>query len=580
MTDEGELAGTGVTPLVGVGHAYWLETSVELGPPPDPDDVDADVERDRFERTRDAVREALEREREAIAERVGDEEADIFDAHAAFLMDPQIADGVTAAIEDGLPATHAVRETFDEHVDQFEGLEGPMAERADDLRDVRDRLLRRLLADEADAGDAATDGTAAAEDPEPSIPGGAVVLADRLTPSETAAFDPDRIAGIATSTGGETSHAAIITRALGIPAVVGVGDVLRTVSDGTPVVVDGDRGVVVPDPDDETRERAAADRTAEPIPEPVSTSDGRSIEVAANVAGPADFDRAVAMGADGVGLFRTEFLFFDRDEPPDEDEQFRTYREALETVSGRVIVRTLDVGGDKPLPYRQDGTERNPFLGARGIRLSLEEQSDLFETQLRALLRAAATPNGDDLAVMFPMITTVEELDAARERLHAIAEDLTAAGVDNAVPELGVMIETPAAAFVADELAARVDFLSLGTNDLTQYVMAADRENERVADLQDPLSPPVLRAIARTVRAGHEGGAWVGMCGELAGDPAVTELLVGLGLDELSASPIAVPAVKRQVQDLDANAATDLADRVLDAATREEVRARYEDESR
>ncbi len=560
MTDQ--LDGVGVAPVVGVGPAHWLVSAIDLGEPPEPDSVDPETERERFDRACEAVQRALEDERDRIADRIGTDEAAVFEAHAAFLQDPQIEDGVAEAIDEGLPATHAVAETFDEHITQFESLSGPMAERADDLRDVRDRLLRQLLADEADGE----------RTPQPaSIPDGAVVLADRLTPHETAGFDPDRIAGVATTTGGGTAHAAIIARSLGIPAVVGVGEELASIADGTSVVVDGTDGVVIPDPDAETLARIDDEQSVEPIVETVSTADGREIEVAANVAGRRDLDAAASMGADGVGLFRTEFLFFDRDVPPDEDEQFRLYREALDTVSGRVIVRTLDVGGDKPLPYRSAADEPNPALGARGIRLSLGSLSELFETQLRAILRTAATPDGDRLAVMFPMVTTVEELDTARERLHAVADDLTDAGIDNAIPELGVMIETPASVFVADELAARVEFLSLGTNDLTQYVMAADRENERLRSLQDPLSPPVVRAIAHAVRAGHAGGAWVGMCGELAGDPAVTDLLVGLGLDELSASPIAVPAVKQQLRSIDAEDAAARAQRVLDAPTREAI---------
>ncbi|WP_440765714.1 phosphoenolpyruvate--protein phosphotransferase [Natronorubrum sp. DTA7] len=547
------LGGTGVTPAVGVGPVHWLATDLELPEPPDADAVDRSSERERIAAARERALEALDRERAAAAERVGESEAQIFDAHAAFLTDPQLEDGIDEAVDDGLPAEHAVQAAFEDPIAQFEAMEGPMAERADDLRDVRDRLVRELLGRETAA-----------------IPPGSVLLAERLTPSDTTGLDPDSVAGVATVTGGRTAHAAILARALGLPAVVGVGEALRALEAGTPVVVDGERGRVIADPDPETRDRAGRDRTVEPIAEPVATADGRLIEVAANVGGD-DFAAAATQGADGIGLFRTEFLFLDREEPPTEDEQYEAYSDALETFpDGRVIVRTLDVGGDKPLPYREGASERNPFLGARGIRVALEELSDLFETQLRAICRAAATENGGELAVMFPMIATVEELEATQARLEAAASALAEEGIEYGRPTVGVMIETPSAVFMTDELAARVDFLSIGTNDLTQYVMAADRENERVADLQDPLHPAVLRAIDRTTD--HGGDAWVGVCGELAGDPAVTELLIGLGVEELSTSPIAIPAIKRRVREVESAAARALADRALEAETREDVR--------
>ncbi|WP_440769524.1 phosphoenolpyruvate--protein phosphotransferase [Natronorubrum sp. DTA28] len=553
------LEGTGVTPATGVGPVHWLAADLELPEPPDADAVDRSSERERVADARERALEALERERAAAAERVGESEAEIFDAHAAFLTDPQLEDGIDEAVDDGLPAEHAVRAAFEDPIAQFEAMEGPMADRADDLRDVRDRLVRELLGRETAA-----------------IPAGSVLLAERLTPSDTAGLDPDSVAGVATVTGGRTAHAAILARALGLPAVVGVGEALRALEAGTPVVVDGERGLVIADPDPETRDRAGRDRRVEPIAEPVETADGRPIEVAANVGGD-DFAAAATQGADGIGLFRTEFLFLDRDEPPTEDEQYEAYADALETFpDGRVIVRTLDVGGDKPLPYREGASERNPFLGARGIRVALEELSDLFETQLRAICRAAATESGGELAVMFPMITTVEELEEAQARLEAAASALADEGIEYERPTTGVMIETPSAVFIADELAARVDFLSIGTNDLTQYVMAADRENERVADLQDPLHPAVLRAIDRTTSHGDD--AWVGVCGELAGDSAVTELLIGLGVEELSTSPIAIPAVKRRVREVESAEARTLADRALEAETRDAVATLLDDE--
>lgn len=550
------LTGTGVTPLSGLGRVVWYADEVELGDPPDPSEIDADAERARLEDARSTAEADLESERERAEERVGEEEAEVFGAHVQFLNDPQLREDIEDAIEEGLPAEHAVREGFSGPIEQFEGMEGRMAERADDLRDVRDRLLRVLT----DAG-----GTDLA-----NLPEGSILLAERLTPSDTAKLDPERVAGFATVLGGRTSHAAIFARSLGLPAVVGVGDDLQDIEEGAELVVDGEAGEVIADPDESVRERAATIREVEIRREPVETADGREIEVAANLGTLAELEGAVEHGADGVGLFRTEFLFLDRESPPDEDEQYETYREALSAFpDGRVVVRTLDVGGDKPIPYLDLPESENPFLGERGIRRSLGPDSELFESQLRALLRAAAGEGS--LAVMFPLVSTVEELESAIEAVERVADDLEREGVEHAVPELGVMVETPGAVFVAEELAARVDFLSIGTNDLAQYVMAAARDDDRVADLHDPLHPPVLRAIARSVEAAHANDAWIGMCGEMAGDPALTELLVGLGLDELSMSAVTIPDVKAGVAESETDAAAALAKEALESPTKHAV---------
>ncbi|MFU8867895.1 phosphoenolpyruvate--protein phosphotransferase [Natronococcus sp.] len=553
---ERTLTGTGATPRSGAGTVVWYSSDAELTDPADVT-VDPETERERFADARESARSELEAERDRTAERVGEGEAEIFDAHLQFLADPQIEDGVEEAIGDGVPAEHAVRRAFADPIEQFEEMDGRMAERADDLRDVRDRLVRLLAGSER-------------VDLE-TLPEGAVVLAERLTPSDTARLDPDRVGGFATVTGGRTSHAAIFARSLALPAVVGVGEELTDVAAGATVVVDGEAGELVVDPSDERLEAARATRGTEVREGSVTTADGTPIEVAANVGRPAELEGARDQGADGVGLYRTEFLFLDRDAPPDEDEQYETYLEALETFpDGRVVVRTLDVGGDKPIPYLDLPDEENPFLGERGIRRSLGPDADLFETQLRALLRAAADGDGR-LSVMFPLVATPEELAEALETVTAVADALDEEGVDHAVPELGVMIETPGAVFAAPELAEQVAFLSIGTNDLAQYVMAAARENERVAALRDPRQPAVLRAIARTVDAAHENDAWVGMCGEMAGDPELTELLVGLGLDELSMSAVTVPEVKAAVQSVDADEAAERASRALEAPTREQV---------
>ncbi|MFW6321242.1 MAG: phosphoenolpyruvate--protein phosphotransferase [Halohasta sp.] len=560
---ERRFEGIGATPTVGVGTARWYRPTdvTDLDEPPAPDAVDPAAERERFDEARDEAEAELEAERESTRERVGDDEAAVFKAHLQFLTDPQIDDGVQEGLDEGLPAPHAVKQAFAGPIEQFSAMEGMMAERADDLRDVRDRLLRLLTGTErTDLG---------------SLPEGSVVLAELLTPSDTAQLDPESITGIATVKGGRTAHAAIIARSLGIPAVVGVGETLDDIEDGTEVVVDGEAGVVIADPSDENRQRAAESTRTPVVDEAVATADGREVEVAANLGTPVEAEPAVDRGADGVGLFRTEFLFQDRADAPDEDEQYEAYHEVCETFSEgvdgdedpRIVVRTLDVGGDKPIDYLDLDPEENGFLGARGIRLSLEEHADLFEAQLRALLRVAATDAGAGLAVMFPLVSTVEELEAALDRVDAVAADLDEEGVDHAIPELGVMVETPASTYLADAFAKRVDFLSIGTNDLTQYIQSAQRDLDRMTDYQDPLAPAVLRAIDRTVTAGHAGGAWVGMCGEMAGDPDLTELLVGLGLDELSMSAVTIPDVKTAIQEIDTEDAEAVAQSVLDAET-------------
>ncbi|MEF8818088.1 MAG: phosphoenolpyruvate--protein phosphotransferase [Haloferacaceae archaeon] len=554
------LAGVGSTPLSGVGTARWYRPEADLTLPdrPDPSAVDPDREWERFEGARDEARAALRRARDRTADRVGEEEAAVFEAHEQFLTDPELVDDIEAAVADGTPAEHAVADRFAAAIETFEAMGGRMGERADDLRDVRDRLLRALLGADSVADLAA-------------LPPGTVLLAERLTPGDTAALDPDAVAGIATVAGGRTAHAAIIARSLSIPAVVGVGEALAEVPDGADLLVDGEAGQVVVDPDEERR-AAAGGSAVTVVADRVSTADGRPVEVAANVGRATELGPASDRGADGVGLFRTEFLFYDRDAPPSEDEQYAAVTRALSTFpDDRVVVRTLDVGGDKRVPYLDLPTESNPFLGRRGLRLSLDDHADLFDTQLRALLRAAASDHGDGLAVMFPMVTRVEDVEAAAAAVESTAAALDAEGVAHAVPELGAMVETPAAASLAGALAERLDFLSVGTNDLTQYVMAADRENDRVAAYHDPLHPAVLRAIDRTTTAAAEADAWVGMCGEMAGDPALTELLVGLGLDELSASAVTVPAVKERVRSVDAREARELAAEAVACETRRAV---------
>ncbi len=395
-----------------------------------------------------------------------------------------------------------------------------------------------------------------------------------------AALDPSLVMGVCTAYGGPTSHAAILARTLGVPAVAGLGPGLLAVAEGTVLLMDGATGQVWPEPAaalaaDYVR-RAEAERSTKAAAlaasaAPAVTRDGRRIEIAANIGSVADAQAALAAGAEGVGLFRTEFVFLDRRAAPDEEEQYAIYRAAAAGLEGRpVIIRTLDAGGDKPLPYLDLGPEANPFLGWRAIRVCLD-RPEFFKVQLRAIVRAAAE---FPVRVMFPMIATLGEWRQARDLLAEAGADIAARGLP--VPadlEAGIMIEVPAAALRAEQFAAEVDFFSIGTNDLTQYVMAAERGNPRVAALADSCHPAVLALIGRVAQAAHALGKWAGVCGEFAGDPLAVPLLVGLGIDELSMSAPAVPRAKAIVRDLEAGRLGDLVERALAAETAADVRA-------
>ena len=587
MTEQ-RLNGVGVSPVSASGTAIWYTSEPTLTDPdpPAPETIDSEAEWNRFLTARQTAKSELQDERERTAAAVGESEAEVFDAHIQFLADPQIESGVNSAVESGRPAEHAVSETFSEFIEQFEGMSGQMAERADDLRDVRDRLIR-ILSDSERADLSA-------------VPPDSVILAERLTPSDTAQLDPDRVAGFATVAGGRTSHAAIFARSLALPAVVGVGTELNTVEAESAIAVDGTAGTVIIDPTPETQ-AAVGNESVTIQTDSVSTADGHPIEVAANVGTSADIQTAREYGADGIGLFRSEFLFLDRAEPPTEAEQYETYRSALESFpDGRVIVRTLDIGGDKQIEYLDLPTEDNPFLGERGIRRSLGPDEELFKTQLRALLRAArdaetgtgtgggsssssSSSSSGNLAVMLPLVSTIEEVTEAQSMIETVASNIETAGgddttdadsdLDSAVrtPEFGVMIETPASAFLAPELTDHVDFFSIGTNDLAQYVMAAERGNDRVRTLGDYQQPAVFRAIDTTVRAAEGTDTWVGMCGEMAGDPSMTQLLIGLGLTELSMSAVSVPQVKSAVQETTVSEAQTLVESAREATTRDTI---------
>jgi len=565
----GGLSGLPASPGVALGPARRFHVP-SLGVPEGLEGRGPERERRAFEAALERTRRDVEDQRASVAARAGDAQAAIFEAHLLFLEDEALFEPTVAAIADGAPAARAWDDAVEAVARAWEELDDPYQRaRAADLRSVGAQVLARLLDVEV---------------PRPRLEAPGILLAADLTPADAAALDPALALGVATAFGGPTSHAAVLARSLGIPAVVGVGPVLLTVEEGTPVALDGETGAVhvAPEPgvveelERRRREREALDRAARAAAiEPARTRDGTVVEVAANVGSPDDVPAAVAAGCDAVGLFRTEFLFLDRDRMPSEDEQEAAYRETAERLEGRpVIVRTLDVGADKPLPFLDQPAEANPFLGLRGLRLGLA-RPELLEEQLRAILRVAVD---HPVRVMFPMVATLEELDAARASLGRAREQLSGRGV--ALPErleVGIMVEVPSAALLADRLAPRVDFLSIGTNDLTQYVLAAERGNERVAGIADPLHPAVLELIGRAADAAGRAGRWAGVCGELAGDPLATPVLLGLGVRELSMSAPAIPHVKEAVRRTDLPSAVTLAERARRCSSAGEVRTLLRD---
>jgi phosphocarrier protein FPr len=517
----------------------------------------------------EATREIAAVQRQAVRQ-VGQAEAAIFEAHGLVLQDPDLLETVRERLRrEGENAEWAWQQSIAELAETYRAMDDAyMQARAADIEDVGRRVLQQLLGVEPPSLEFA----------EPSI-----LIAADLNPSDTARLNPDLVLGICTEFGGATAHSAILARALGIPAVVGLGHDLWRIGEGQTVAIDGEVGLCWTQPEADELTRLGAKREAWLAGRQRAKSAGQGaavtrdayrVEVAANVGSPNDIARALEFGAEGVGLFRTEFLFMDRDNAPSEDEQFEAYRSAAEQLDGApLIIRTLDVGGDKPLPYLDMGEEANPFLGWRGIRFCLD-RPHIFKPQLRAILRAGVLGDGRpaNVKIMFPMIGTVAEVRAARRVLVEVEEEMRAEGQPfDARMEVGIMVEVPSAVAVADQLAREVDFFSIGTNDLTQYVMAADRGNSQVAGLVNALQPAVLRMIRQTAEAGRAAGIWTGMCGEMAGNPLATPLLIGFGLTELSMSAPSIPAVKEAVRALTLAEAQRVAHEALQLATAEEV---------
>jgi phosphotransferase system enzyme I (PtsI) len=501
------------------------------------------AERKRFEESVATAREELTALRDKLARELGPDEAAIIDSQLLMLEDELIWDTTHSRIRTQLVnAEAAFAHSIGQIVLQFDGMqEGALRERIADLRDLEDRVLRLLQGDREDT---------VAPWTEP-----AVVAARDLTPSETAALDRELVLGFVTDEGGSTGHVAILARSLGIPAVCGLGGAAAEMPEGGVVAVDGNLGRVVCDPDAPTRERVQSlkheqvtvSRKLDYLRDlPAETPDGHRVRLMANIELPVELDEAIERGAEGVGLLRTEYLYFQQRDIPSEEEQVALYGRVLERMAGKpVVFRTLDVGGDKVSDYLGAKREYNPFLGWRGIRFSLSNRS-LFKTQIRAIYRVGA---GGDAQLMFPMITGVEELRAAREICAEVRDELRAEGRPHRQDmPIGIMVETPSAAAVADLLARECDFLSIGSNDLIQYTLAMDRGNRRVSYLYRPLHPAILRTIAQVVAAGHAAGVWVGLCGEMGSETRLAEVLLGLGLDEISLHSAALPKIKQVIR--------------------------------
>lgn len=568
------LKGIAASDGVAVAKAYLLvqpdlsfnKTSVE----------DTDAEATRLDDALAKSTEELQAIRDKAAQSLGEAEAQVFDAHLMVLSDPEMVGQIKQNIQDNkVNAEAALKEVTDMYIGMFEAMDDNayMQERAADIRDVAKRILAHLLGVTL---------------PNPSmINEEVIVVAHDLTPSDTAQLDRTYVKAFVTDIGGRTSHSAIMARSLEIPAIVGTKEITDKVKAGDILAVNGIIGDVIIDPTDaeksefEAEAKAYADQKAEwdklKNAETV-TADGKHVELAANIGTPKDLEGVHKNGGEAVGLYRTEFLYMDSSDFPTEEDQYQAYKAVLEGMEGKpVVVRTMDIGGDKELPYLTLPHEMNPFLGYRALRISLSELGDgMFRTQMRALLRASVHGN---LRIMFPMVATLKEFRAAKAIFEDEKQKLVNEGVEvsNDI-QVGIMIEIPAAAVLADKFAKEVDFFSIGTNDLIQYTMAADRMNERVSYLYQPYNPSILRLIKNVIDAAHAEGKWAGMCGEMAGDQTAVPLLLGMGLDEFSMSATSILKTRSLMKRLDTTKMAELADRALkECDTMEEVVALVEE---
>lgn len=518
-----------------------------------------------------SVEQLIEIKNKALKE-LGEEKAQIFEAHIMILQDPELIQSTIDKIQnDKVNAEYAFKEVTNQFISIFESMDNDyMKERAADIRDVSDRVLRNIMGKEM------IDLSVLKEE--------VILIATDLTPSDTATMDKEKVLGFLTDIGGRTSHTAIMARSLEIPAVVGLTTITKDVVNGDIIAFNGESGEVLINPDEETintlkQERLNYEEYKKQLKDMIGkeskTLDNKHVEIVANIGTPKDITGVVKNDAEGVGLYRTEFIYMDSDHLPTEDEQFQCYKEVLQGLNDKpVVIRTLDIGGDKTLPYLKIDEEMNPFLGYRAIRLCLDKV-DIFKTQLKALLRASVYGN---LKIMFPMISSLEELLKAKAILNECREELDSNNIEYSNDiEVGMMIEVPAAAIISDILAQHVDFFSIGTNDLIQYTTAVDRMNEKIHSLYNPFNPAVLRLIKTVIDNGHKAGIWVGMCGEMAGDKKMIPILLGFGLDEFSMSASSVLPARNLITSLNYSQMKDFSDKILKMGTAEEIESYIED---
>ncbi|HXM27992.1 MAG TPA: phosphoenolpyruvate--protein phosphotransferase [Chthoniobacterales bacterium] len=572
MSDqEVTLRGVGVAPGIAHGVVFLHHPDDEEPPKRKLDESEIPGEIARFESALIATRAQILEMQQRIAEAIGAKDASIFDAHLMVVEDHTLIDEVLRALQrERWNVEFIFSEVANRYAKTLSEIDDPyLRERAFDIYDVTRRVIRNLL------------GRSTRTLAQLDVPH--VIVAHNLTPSDTAMLNRPMVLGIATDVGSRTSHTAIMARSLNIPAVVGLKDVSTTLKNGDHVLLDGNKGLIIVNPADQALwEYGELEVELEKVEEQLTglrdtasvTADGKQIILSANIELPEDVPLVIAAGAQGIGLYRTEFFFLNKTELPDEEKQYEAYRAVAEALFPQpVIIRTLDLGGDKFLSHSHLPTEINPFLGCRAIRFCLE-RPDVFKAQLRAILRASAVGN---VRMMYPLISGLSELRQANEVLESCRSELRAEGVPfNENLEVGIMVEVPSAVLIADALAKEVDFFSIGTNDLIQYTIAVDRVNERIAHLYEPTHPAILRLMEMTVAAAHANGIWVGVCGEMAGEITLTPLLIGLGVDELSASPGLVPRVKKAVQTLDSQKCAAFLAEVRDSSSATEIFSRCE----
>lgn len=530
---------------------------------------DAAAEKERFHAALNQAMEETDALAKDLATRVGEKEAEILNGHLMLLSDPMLTGEIENTIAgENACSEYAIENVCNMYADMFASMgDELMQQRATDMRDIKTRMQKILL------GVSSVDIA--------SLPAGSIIVAKDLTPSMTAGINPDNVCGIVTELGGKTSHSAILARALEIPAVVAVEGFLNNVKDGDAVVLDGSEGIVFVNPEETVTAEYETKRTAylkekkeldQYIGKPTVTKDGVTIELVANIGKPEDVDKVLQYDAEGIGLFRTEFLFMDRNSMPTEDEQFEAYQKVAIAMNGKpVIIRTLDIGGDKEIPYMGLKKDENPFLGYRAIRFCLDRREDVYRPQLRALLRASAFGN---IKIMVPMVTCLEEFREAKAMIEEVKAELDLKGIAYKRDiQVGIMVETAAASLMADAFAKEVDFFSIGTNDLTQYTMSVDRGNDKVSYLYSPLNPAVLRSIRHIIQCGRKEGIMVGMCGEAASDPLMIPLLLAFGLNEFSMSASAVLNARKLITGYSIAELQAIADKAMSFVTTKEVEA-------